>query len=193
MYDHLTNANSGVLMADTVHHNFTQKARMHLQETGIPVDVLQSTQENYKDQFSLRFRSWHGAELLKFCDGFQMAKMLLKMTALQLTEYDIEMAPCTGSLKNNLDLNLELGQVPAPEELRSRLLARQCLLTPNINSWRKTKAKSPVDTIVLAEGGSNLQLKNLLSPDINMYLVISALVDSLGSPASESQESSAQE
>lgn len=119
-------------------------------------------------------KEFPNSELLNFCDQFHMAKMLLKMTVLQAGEYDIEMAPFCGQFNNDLDLRIQTYAETIDEvRLREALVLLQGVLTPNVNSWRKTKGKE-VAKVVKTEKGC-LDLKNLLSPDINMYLVISSL------------------
>lgn len=112
--DRLNANNVGTLMTDTVHKALLEDIRVKFQDSGIPIETLQPMAPNYKDQFSLQLKKQ--SDLLSFCDSYHMAKMLLKMSCMQIGEYDIELAPVMGGVSNHVNLELD---TPRFEDLQS--------------------------------------------------------------------------
>ena len=56
--DQLTSTNQGILMTDTVNDGILKKIRDNLNQTGIPLETIQPSSENYKEQFLLEFKAY---------------------------------------------------------------------------------------------------------------------------------------
>jgi len=68
-------------MADNSHRAITLEILNHLQQNGIPVDRIQPSSGNYKDQLAMRLKPSDG-NMIAFSDRFHMAKMLAKTVCL---------------------------------------------------------------------------------------------------------------
>lgn len=101
-----------------------------------------------------------------------MVKMLIKNQCLH-QEYDCSFIPFPeGDSPNHVTLHFDT----ASEKSKMATLMRrdQALFNPTMNSWRKSKDLSLCDSLSASEG--RITLKKLVSPDVNMYLAMSAIL-----------------
>ena len=110
--DQLTSTNQGILMTDTVNDGILKKIRDNLNQTGIPIESIQPSSENYKEQFLVEFKAHQGNDIVNMCDSFHLAKMIIKLTCVQ-NNYDVSFIPNNGEHTPNhlnllIDTNTEL-------------------------------------------------------------------------------------
>ena len=95
-------------MTDNCFRNVSLAILNSLKDCGMPVDSIQPTKSNYKDQFSVQFKVHD--DLISLADSFTLSKMLIKMICLH-NETDISFIPLDhhGGAPNHLavDLNLD--------------------------------------------------------------------------------------
>jgi glutamine synthetase len=75
-------------------------------------------------------------------------------------------------------LNIQLSKEIDEEAYKQSITNLQAAFNPTINSWRKNSEQSINDALEV-ENKTSLRFKNLISPDVNMYLAMAASIHAL--------------
>ena len=67
-------------------------------------------------------------------------------------------------------MKIEHQQNNSFQKIATQLVRDQALINPSINSWRKTKANG-----ITIKEGKELDFSSLISPDVNMYLLMTVI------------------